>query len=93
MNAYTTDPEEIRSALMHADEDDVQLIGDSCAGLAQILVTLTQRVGILEHEVQKSQIAQISTQLTQVHIDLKSQIEALEQAIGLAAYENGEDHL
>lgn len=44
MNAYTTDPEEIRLALMHADTSDVLAIGDSCAALAQIIVELTRQV-------------------------------------------------
>lgn len=44
MNAYTTDPEEIVSALMHADSDNVLLVGDSCVALAQIIVELTRQV-------------------------------------------------
>lgn len=77
MNAYTTDPEDVRYALMEAPSDDVETIGDACAALARIVHALPLRIGILEHEVQT----------------LKEGLEAAVQDAGYAAYENGEDHL
>ena len=77
MNAYTTDPEDVRYAVMEAPSDDVETIGNACAALASIVNALTNRLGILEHEVQT----------------FNARLEAIEQAIAYAAYENGEDHL
>lgn len=91
MNAYTTDPEEIRLALMQADTNDVLVIGDSCAALAQIIVELTRQAEGMR-EVSCRLYADVEALKIRLD-DLEDTIETIEQEIGLAAYENGEDHL
>ena len=107
MNAYTTDLEDITNSLQFAedlistDSYDLQTIGNACSALCSCLNVLIQRVDVLNTRLdameamrEDSRRLYAEIQALKIRLDeLEDATDTIEQEIGLAAYENGEDHL